>query len=210
MALTPKDHPATAWLSGLVGVVLGMCLASVFVGGAFVMRARSFGPASNFRPTVTLPPTPSRPTLTQPPMRATSATAATPGGDAEALFAEAEASLDTDPQRTIDVLSPQLRQLSSMEEFIRAYTALGQAETNLGHFQLAAAHVEKLYGYQPTAANLFWLATLYDLGGDLEEALAQYQALAEWPGLEADDYRALAQGRIQDLSEVLGRNTPTP
>ncbi len=119
-----------------------------------------------------------------------------------------------DPQRAIDLVKPELRNLTRPDDLARAYACLGQAEMQLYHFQFAAAYYSQLYDLQPTAEHLAWLAASYDLGGDLDRALAKYQELVAMPGAEADEYRDDAKARIADLEDVVhhtpGAPTPAP
>lgn len=170
------------WAFGLAGLLLGICLA--LLGGGLFIGTRLIAPVASPSPTP----------------------------DFQALWAEAEADLNVknEPQKVLDLLLPQLDQPTDASDLARAYTLVGKAEFQLGRFQLAAVYFEKLYRLQPTAENLFLLATAYDLGGDLRHALEKYQALEEWQGDEADlnYYKDVAQERIGFITEVLG--TPTP
>lgn len=129
---------------------------------------------------------------------------------AEQALAQAEAALDSDPQTTIDLLTPLLNQLAEPAHLARAYRALALAYSQLGRYQFAASYFKRLYDLEPTAENLWQLARAYDLGGDLAQALARYQELAAWPAASGEFYQTLAQERIEHLMDVLGTATPTP
>lgn len=206
------------WACG--GVAAGAAL--VLFAGLALFGYRLFNPlppapAPVVLPAPTLAPFPtawSTPKAELPPtLRPSPEPSATTASPA-ALEAAESALLGGAPQRAIDLLQPELANLTRPNDLARAYTCLGQAETQLGHFQFAAAYFSRLYDVQPTAEHLYWLATSYDLGGDLDRALAKYQALAAMPGADADAYRDDVKARVTELEDVVhhtpGAPAPTP
>jgi hypothetical protein len=208
--------------SGLVwacgGVAAGAGLVVVIGLGLFAYRLENPmlpTPVPVVLPTPTAVPFPTAwstpspelaPTLT--PQPTPSATAAGP-----TVLSDAEEALQGgSPQKAIDLLKPELGNLTRPSDLGRAYTCLGRAEMQLDHFQFAAAYFSQLYDLQPTAEHLYWLATNYDLGGDLDRALTKYQALAAMPGADADEYRDEVEARVTTLEDVVHHTpvAPTP
>ena len=123
---------------------------------------------------------------------------------------DAEAALDSgQPERVRELLYPMIETWSSNDDRIHGYKLLGEAELAQGHPQLAVPYFEKLYFYQPSAENLFYLATTYDTGGDIRNALAKYQDLTNWDDLPSEIDIELINMRIYDLSRALGTPMPT-
>ena len=84
------------------------------------------------------------------------------------------------PEKVKELLSPTIKYWKSNDDLVRGYKLLAEAELAQGHSQLAVPYYEKLYFYQPTADNLFRLATIYDMSGDIRNALVKYQELVKW------------------------------
>ena len=230
--MTPKRQGRSILDNGLVwacgGLAAGAGLVLVVAMGLFAYRL--FNPLPPTPTPVILPsptpvpfPTPwSTPTSQTPPTPLSGAQAAltprprpSPAAPGLAFLDAAEDALSGGSAQTaIDLVKPELGNLSRPSDLARAYTCLGKAEMELYHFQFAAAYFSQLYDLQPTAEHLLWLATSYDLGGDLDRALAKYQALAAMPGAEADEYRDEVKARVADLEDVLhhtpGAPTPAP
>lgn len=123
---------------------------------------------------------------------------------------EAEKALNSgQPEKVRDLLYPTIESWSSNDDRVRGYKLLGEAELAQGHAQLAIPHFEKLYFYAPTPVNLYFLATAYDLGGDIRNALVRYQELASWENLPPEIDRGLLQYRIDDIRRSLGTPVPT-
>jgi tetratricopeptide (TPR) repeat protein len=120
--------------------------------------------------------------------------------------------IDGFAQEAIDLLEPEVDNFTHLDDQVRVYTCLGQSEAQLGHFQFAAVYFDKLYNLQPTVEHLYWLAMSYDLGGDLERALNEYQLLVQMTGVDTGDYHTIAEKRISDLQDVLHHTplAPTP
>jgi hypothetical protein len=210
MDTASKTDAFRAWLVyGLGGLTGGVCLALCVTIGLLAQRATylASAPAQAITPHPAMTPT-ALPTVTPP------APFVTPIPSVEIDPVQADLALaerylaESQPEKVIELLLARLDQLTRPDDLARAYDYLGQAEMQLGHFQLAAGYFEKLYAYQPTAENLFMLATAYDLGGDLERALEKYLALLGLGDTVPPDMRATVEQRIQDLRDVLG--TPTP
>jgi tetratricopeptide (TPR) repeat protein len=133
-----------------------------------------------------------------------SASRSSPSSDTQALLYSAKRDLDEgQAQKVIDTLKPHLDQFVEIDEKATAYEYLGQAESQLGHFQFAAMYFEKVYALQPTAEHLYNLATAYDAGGDLKRALKNYQALSQFNTADSKLYRSVAEQRITELLAVL-------
>jgi tetratricopeptide (TPR) repeat protein len=111
-------------------------------------------------------------------------------------------------QKVLDLLVPKLEQTQDPKDLALLYYYLGDAECELGHYQLGAAYFGKRQSLEPTAENLMMLALAYDMGGDLERALKSYTELTEWSSNDASDYREVAEQRRKELLRVL--STPTP
>lgn len=128
----------------------------------------------------------------------------------DAVLREAEMMLGKDPQGAIDLVAAIIDAITHKNEIIRALTIMGQAEAQLGHLQLAAAHYEHIYRLELTFDTLLVLAFLYDQSGNQERAIEKYQEIASWPDEEADDYRDWVLARVDILIDVVGTPTPTP
>ena len=123
---------------------------------------------------------------------------------------EAESLLNSgQPEKVRELLYPMIEGWTSNNDRIRGYRLLGEAELAQGHPQLAVPYFEKLYFYQPTAENLFLLATIYDMGGDIKNALIKYQELAKWENLPREIDIEIINMRIGDISRALGTPVPT-
>lgn len=205
-----KTDTVRVWLVyGLGGLSGGACLALCVTIGLLAQRATylASAPAQATTPHPAITPT-ALPT-TNPPAPFVTPVPSVETDPVQADLALAERYLaESQPEKVIDLLLARLDQITDSSDLARAYDYLGQAEMQLGHFQLAAGYFEKLYAEQPTAEHLFVLARAYDLGGDLERALEKYLALMELGDTVPPDMRATAEQRIQDLRDVLG--TPTP
>src|SRR5574337_1789289 len=187
-----KTDTVRVWLVyGLGGLTGGACLALCVTIGLLTQRVPYLASA----PAQATAPHPAM-TLTALPTATPPAPLVTPIPSVETDPVQADLALaerylaESQPEKVIELLLARLDQLTRLDDLARAYDDLGQAEMQLGHFQLAAGYFEKLYAYQPTAENLFRLATAYDLGGDLERALAKYLALMELGDKVPPDMRA--------------------
>ncbi len=211
MNTASKTDAFRAWLVyGLSGLTGGACLALCMTIGLLVQRTTylASAPAQATNPYLAMTST-ALPTA-KPPAPVVTPIPSVEPDPVQADLALAERYLaEARPEKVIELLLARLDQLTKPDDLARAYDYLGQAEMQLGHFQLAAGYFEKLYAYQPTAENLFMLATAYDLGGDLERALDKYLALMEMGETVLPDMRATVEQRIQDLRDVLGTPTPT-
>jgi len=124
--------------------------------------------------------------------------------DTQILLDQAKSDLEEgQAQKVLDTLKPNLDQFVEMNEKAMAYEYLGQAESQLGHFQFAAVYFEKVYALQPTAEHLYNLATAYDAGGDLKHALKNYQVLSGMNTADAKPYRSFAKQRTTEILAVL-------
>ena len=184
----PKRSSTKNWITyGLAGFVLGVCLVSLSVFG--LVAYESANPPST--------PTP-MPTAT---------VAAT------ALLDQAYQALysDGNPQLVLDILEPHLEEFINPDEFSKALEYLGMAEVGLGHYQLAAVYLERLCQVSPTPQNYITLGRVYDSGGDLKNALANYIIYLESddPSLTAD-IRQIVQDRVDQIQVILTSFTPTP
>jgi tetratricopeptide (TPR) repeat protein len=128
------------------------------------------------------------------------------------LFVQAElASEKNDFQKVIDLLEPKLSSLTRLEEQKEALHLLGDAEYQLGHYQLAAGYFEKLYQISPTTLDLLYLATAYDDGGNQKKALEMYlQILAANDPNIPPDLMKVVQYRVNILQSLLTGATLTP
>lgn len=208
MAYTAMLPGRNSWLTFAVGGFgLGVVLSLLGAGSLLLLRGTAgIGLPPTATPTVTPTPTPSAtstPTATPTPVPS-------PTDDAAALHSRAERAMyaEFDPQKAVDLLSPRLADLADPADLALAHRLVGEAEAALGHFQLAAGHFEALYAQQPLAEHLYLLALTYDLGGDLDRALARYMELAAWESPDGAEYRAEAEIRVTQIIEVVG--TPTP
>jgi tetratricopeptide (TPR) repeat protein len=132
-----------------------------------------------------------------------------PTSVAEEWFVQAQELLDRNrPQDVLDLLRPKIDQMTNTQDRADAYDFMGQAEFQLRHYQLAAVHFSKLQELQPSREHLFTLAYAYDMGGDLERALASYAELVDRDGYVDDDYYFMAVARVKELGRIVA--TPTP
>jgi len=176
------------WITyGLTGFLLGVCLISLSAFG--LVAYESANPPS----TPTLLPT------------ATVAATALLDQAYQALYS------DGNPQLVLDILEPHLEEFTNPEELSKALEYLGMAEVGLGHYQLATVYLERLCQVSPTPQNYIMLGRVYDSGGDLEHALANYIIYLESddPSLTAD-VREIVQDRIDQIQLILTSFTPTP
>jgi tetratricopeptide (TPR) repeat protein len=185
---TTKPVSSNLWIRyGLLGFVFGICIVSLLATGLVAAQI------ANPPPTPTIPPTP------------TMAARAMLDAAYDALY------MEHDSQLTIDTLSPHLEEFTDPEELAEALQYLSMAEMGLGHYQIAAAYLERLVQISPTPANYATLARVYDTAGDLEHALANYLIYldSDDPTL-TDDIRQMVQDRVNQIQAILTSFTPTP
>lgn len=126
------------------------------------------------------------------------------------ILTQAEGQVDSQPQRVLDLLVPELSRFDSKGDLADAYFYLGRAELKLLHYREAAGYFKQLYALDPAVENLYMLAVSNDLSGDRTAALENYRVLAEWSGADAQVYRDLAVRRIKELNQPTSPPTPTP
>lgn len=183
-----------------IGALVGLFLAVGFAAALCGYRAAGIAP----EPIPT--PAPSA-TATVAPVRATP----TPISELQSILRRADDLLDTanGSEKAIELLLPLLDSVENVEDLAKIYSLLLDAESQLGHFQLAAAYAEKLLELEPTTLNRYKLALLYDLGGDLENAYSQYSTLYWAADPKADEFRDYAKQRMDHIAQVLYTPTPT-
>lgn len=116
-----------------------------------------------------------------------------------------------DPQFVIDNLEPHLDEFSNPGDLARALEYLARAELLLGHYQFSAAYFERLIQISPTPKNYADLAAVYEAGGELEKALANYLILLELENTSiTGEERQLAEERVAVIQGILADLTPTP
>jgi tetratricopeptide (TPR) repeat protein len=183
----------TIFASGMLG---GFCLSLLIGVGLFYSYTQQM-----FRPSFT--------PVTQP-INIFQTPESTQISTQTSVLDEAQAALNSgQPEKVRGLLYPMIESWSSNNDRIRGYRLLGEAELSQGHAQLAVPYFEKLYFYEPTAENLFFLATIYDTGGDIKHALTSYQELAKWENLPEDIDIEFVNMRIDDISRALGTPVPT-
>jgi tetratricopeptide (TPR) repeat protein len=182
-----KNLPMTWIKYGLFGFLVGICLVALSTAGLFAVQV------ANPPPKPTLLPTP------------TIAARGLLDSAREALFD------NEDAQFVIDNLKPHLEEFTDPQDHSEALQYLYMAEMRLGHYQLAAAYLERLNQIAPSAENYATLGRMYDAAGDLEHALANYLLLlkSDDSGL-TDDVRQMVQERVNQIQSVLTSFTPTP
>ena len=183
-----KKTTTQSWIKyGFAGFLLGVCLVSFSAAGLIAIQI------ANPPPTPTLVPT------------ATVAAQALLDQAYQALYVEGNA------QFVLDTLEPHLEEFTDVDDQAKALEYLAMAEMGLGHYQLSAAYLERLCQISPTPANYALLARVYDSGGDLERALANYLIYlkSDDPSL-TDDIRQLVQDRVNQIQSILTNFTPTP
>lgn len=132
------------------------------------------------------------------------------GRPSAALFAQAQEELDANnSQQVLDLLLPNLGELTEPDDLADAYYFIGRAELDLEEYRAAAGYFKKLYALDPSVEYLFMLAVANDLGGDSTAALESYTALAAWNGKDASLYHGLAERRVADLKQSSNAKTPT-
>jgi len=183
-----KKTTAMTWIKyGLTGFLLGLCVVSLSAIGLFAVQI------ANPPPTPTL--------------------ISTPTIAAQALLDQVEEALYTegDAQFVLDTLGPHLEEFSDPDDQARALEYMAYAELGLGHYQISAAYLERLCQISPTPANYALLARVYDSGGYLEHALANYLIYLESddPTL-TEDVRQMVQDRVDEIQSILTSFTPTP
>jgi hypothetical protein len=196
--LNRKKESLLIFLGGTAG---GICLSVII--GLVLLTARvqtSPRPTPMPMPTTIISTASSQDYIASP--TTTPAKQATPLDEAE------EALKTGQPEKVRDLLFPMIESWTSNNDRVRGYKLLGEAELAQGHAQLAVPYFEKLYFYEPTAENLYFLATTYDIGGDIRNALVKYQELANWENLPPEIDREFLLFRIDDIRRSLG--TPSP
>ena len=176
------------WIQyGLIGFLVGVCLVVFAAAGLFAVQMAH---------------PPAMPTL----MPASTAAA-------QVLLDQAYEALYTngDSQFVVDTLGPHLEEFSDPDDLSKALEYMAMAEVGLGHYQISAAYLERLIEISPTPANYGMLARIYDSGGDLEHALANYLIYLESddPNL-TEDVRQMIQDRVDQIQAILTSYTPTP
>ncbi|HEX2994290.1 MAG TPA: hypothetical protein VHP14_05680, partial [Anaerolineales bacterium] len=171
---------AKTWIKyGIVGFLLGVCVISLSSVGLFAIQVANPPPT----PTVAV----------------------------DALLDQAEEAFykDGGPQLVLDILGPHLEEFSDPEDQARALQYMAQAELGLGHYQLATVYLERLCKISPTPANYMMLARVYDGGGDLKHALANYLIYlkSDDPAM-TEDIRQLVQDRVDQIQSILTTSTP--
>jgi tetratricopeptide (TPR) repeat protein len=197
----------------LGGALLALAVAGAITYGRYNQVAETVSltttaayitptPALTATPTATLSPTA---TSTKPPTQTP-----TPTGDPQLALQRAEALLGSgaDPQQVVDILTPALDVLTDPADVAQAQSLLGGAEYQLGNYQRAARHLEQAYALVPDVNTLVSLASAYDQGGDLNEALKWYIELGEYSGAAANPWRPTAWARATAIATIIG--TPTP
>jgi tetratricopeptide (TPR) repeat protein len=178
------------------GALGGICLSLILGIGLFYSHA-----GQTLQPNSTL--------ITQS-INIFQASTPTPASLQTNVLDEAESALDSgQPEKVRDLLYPTIENWISNDDRIRGYRLLGEAELAQGHAQLAVPYFEKLYFYEPSAENLFFLATIYDTGGDIRNALAKYEELSNWENLPEGIDIEFIHMRIYDISRALGTPVPT-
>lgn len=186
------DHLQTPasnnWIKyGLIGFMVGACFVSITTAGLFASEV------ANPPPTPTLLPTP---TLA-----------------AQVLLDQADEAMyvNGDSQFVLDTLGPNLAQFSNPEDQAKAMELMAMAEMALGHYQLSASYLERLCQLSPIPANYATLARVYDAGGDLEHALANYLIYLEMDDpARTEDIQIMVEDRVSQIQSILTRITPTP
>lgn len=181
--ITPK-----IWIQyGLLGFLVGGCLVAFTAAGFFAVQMANLPATPTLVPTATLA--------------------------AQGLLDQAYEALYTngDPQFVVDTLGPHMEEFSNPDDLSKALEYMAMAEIGLGHYQISAAYLERLIQIAPTPVNYGMLARVYDSGGDLEHALANYLIY-----LESDDpnlteaVRQAVQDRVDQIQAILTSFTPTP
>ena len=90
----------------------------------------------------------------------------------------------------------------------RGYKLLGDGETYIGHYQLAAPYYEKMYFYEPTPENLYIVAINYDLAGDLCSAYEKYQKILSMDDIGENIDLELIKARVEDIKCSIKINSP--
>lgn len=181
--ITPKT-----WIQyGSIGFLIGVCLVAFSAVGLFAVQL------ANPPATPTPLPTP------------TVAVQALLDQAYEALYANGNS------QFVVDTLGPHLEEFSNPDDLSKALEYLAMAEIGLGHYQISAAYLERLCQISPTPENYGMLARVYDSGGDLEHALANYLIYLESddPNL-TEEVRQMIQDRVDQIQAILTSFTPTP
>lgn len=185
MEETTRNTNTRIWITyGLAGFLLGVCLISLLPVGLVAYQT------ANPPPTQTPIPTP---------------TIAT-----QALLTEAFQSLYENPQQVSDILEPHLEEFNDPGELVKALEYLGNAELNLGHYQLATVYFERMLELEPTPDNYMTLARIYDAGGDLEKATEYYLIYlnSDTPSL-TEEVRTMIQERVDQIQMILTGTLPT-
>jgi hypothetical protein len=203
----------------LVGLLAGACLSILVAEGALIWRMRNLSPLTVLvTPTSTsLPPLPSdtpvSPSLTPSPIATATYARLTTTSTSEPLKALLEQARGLIEQGNFEqvkpLLLPELSSFTLPSDLARANEYLGQAEIEMGHFELATGYFTKLYYYEPTPEHLWMLANAQSIAGNIKDALASYEILAKWDDPRANVYRSMAEEEVRFMQKLLGTPVPT-
>lgn len=107
-----------------------------------------------------------------------------------------------------ELILPEIDNWESGNDKARGYKLLGDGETYIGHYQLAAPYYEEMYFYEPTSENLYIVAFNYDLAGDLCSAYEKYQKLLSMDDIEGNIDLELIKARVEDIKCSIKIHSP--
>jgi hypothetical protein len=198
----------------LTGVIIGLVIA--IVGLLYMAQARSTVLLASIASTRAAIPT--RPFASKTPVYTatlhatpTSTPAPTQEYNLDAVLKDAQDDLDMGATKQIrDVLLPLLDKVTDLKNLSRINAMIGDSYTADGFLSFANYYYEQAYNQQGTAENLYKLALTYGATGQSAKALEKFEALAAYPGSEADEYRTMAEQQLSYLRLYLGTITPQP
>ncbi len=201
------------WLAfGFAGLLISVCLSIGAAGALLANRAANQRAAlTGTTDALTRVALLASPTVSSTPtFAATARPTATATSVASRWFDEAEQALKRgEPQRVVDLLMPEKESLVGKDR-AQAYYYLGQAECQMAHFRLCAAHLYLRQSLDPSAENLMLLGSAYLQAGQYGASYEMYKQVVEWSGKDADPFRSAAQSRMDEINRLCCNKFATP
>lgn len=173
----------------LLGFFVGLSLAAVILGGAFVIRTYHLA------------------RLYEIPMFSKSVE--NPNLRARDLLNQAnQLMVGGDPQGAIDRIEPVIATWSSPVDKADGYYLLVSAEFNLADPEAAIPFAKELVENEPTGFHYLLLAQAYDSANFSIDALATYNIVLDLNEADARIDYVMVRARVEGLSTVPGNNAP--
>jgi hypothetical protein len=210
-----KKFSWSQWaIPALTGVIIGLLVGMICL--VYMAQERSTVLLANIASTRAAIPT--RPFASNTPSQtathhatSTATPAPTQEYNLDAVLTDAQDDLDMgDTEQIRETLLPLLEKVTDLKNLSRINAMIGDTYTADGFLSFANYYYEQAYTQQGTAENLYKLAITYGATGQSAKALEKFEALAAYPGSEADEYRSMAEQQLSYLRMYLGTSTPQP